>query len=217
MTFYALELDTCPAYGWEGGPNADILIQALRNKHERRNWLDGQLLHTFTLRFQNLRSSEHLEEVKTMFMVMHGPHHTFLCKDYNDFRHGFKADNYAPMPFAVGDGTTTHFQLTKTYSKTVGDVSASFVRDITKPVVDENLVIYVNDVTSEDATVDPLTGDVDFGSNPPPDDAVISWVGEFRCCVRFASFYLPATIDDRFADGEHAVNGSCSLQEVPGE
>lgn len=220
MTFYAIELDTCPAFGWEAGPNADIDIKGLRNKHERRNWPDGVLPHTFSLRFQNVTNADHLEDVKSMFMVMHGPHHSFLCKDYGDFRHGFKSNNWAAMPFAVGDGSTTEFQLTKTYRKGVallGDAAPSLVRDIIKPVA-STVQIYVNGVLQEGSgvvDVNPLTGVVTFAI-APADDAVISWIGEFRVPVRFSNFYLGSTIDNRNSD-DYIVNGGCTLQEVFGE
>lgn len=220
MTFYAIELDTCPAYGWEGGPNTDILIHTLRNKHERRNWIDGVILHTFTLPFQNVNDASHLEDVKTMFMVMHGPHHSFLCKDYSDFRHGFKSDNFAPMQFGVGDAVESVFQLSKTYEKGV----ASFARPITKPV-EAGLKIYVQTggvgpLVEVFPDVNPLTGEVDFDTSfffaIPGTGDLLFWEGEFRVPVRFSSFYLPSTIDGRHGE-DFALNGSCTLQEVVGE
>lgn len=210
MTFYATEIDTCPAYGWQGGPNVDILIRQLRNRHERRNDRSGLALHTFTLPFQNIKDPVYLEEIKAAFLALGGPHHSFLTKDYGDYRHGFARDDYAPMPFGVGDGVTNLFQLSKTY--TFG--SAEFIRDITKPVAGH--VVYVDGVNYGDVA-DSLTGLVDFGSNAPAPGAVLSWAGEFRVPVRFADFYLPSTIDNRFGSGQKAINGSCTLQEVPGE
>jgi len=143
-------------------------------------------------------------------MALGGPHKSFLCKDQGDFRHGF-APSYAPMPFGVGDGTTSIFQLSKTYS--FG--SATYVRPLTKPKAGH--VIYL-DGTPDLETANLLTGIVDFGSSPPGDGVILTWTGEFRVPVRFSDFYLPSTIDNRFGSGgKFATNGTCTLEEVFGE
>lgn len=219
MSFYPIEIDTCPAYGWEAGPNVDIDIKTLRNKHERRNWVDANELMSFSLNFRNIPSVRYLREVLSFFRVMHGPHRSFLAKDYGDFRHGFEA-NDDPMPFATGDGETAEFQLTKTYvagEDVLGDDAPTYVRDITKPVAG-TVTIYVNGV-AVDADVDSLTGMVSFSTaDTPAEGDIVAWTGEFRVCVRFATFYLPSTFDSRRLDDEdYVVNGSCSLVEVPGE
>lgn len=209
MTFYAQEIEACPAYGWQGGPNIDVLIRTLQNRHERRNRRGALVMHTFTLPFQNIRDPAYLQYIKSAYMAMGGPHHSFLVKDYSDFQHGFGPE-FEPMQFGIGDGTTTVFQLTKTYS--FG--SASYERDITKPLAGHK--VFVDGVDFGDMA-SLTTGEVDFGSSPPADGQVLTWSGEFRVPVRFADFYLPATIDNRFGNGQKAMNGSCTLQEVFGE
>ncbi len=208
MTFYATEIDACPAFGWQGGPNIDVLIRTLQNRHERRNKRGDLAMHTYTLPFQNIVDDAYLEHIKSAFMAMGGPHNSFLVKDWADFLHGFGPD-YDHMPFGIGDGMTSVFQLSKTY--TFG--SAFYERPITKPVAGH--IIYI-DGTPDMVTADLLTGEVDFGSSPPGMGEVLTWSGEFRVPVRFADMYLPATIDDR-AGNRYATNGSVTLQEVFGE
>lgn len=213
MTFRPIEIDACPAYGWQGGPNADVLIRALKNRHERRNRRGDLMLHSYTLPFQNIPSEDYLQYIKAAFMALGGPHDSFLVKDYGDFWHGINGSS-AAMPFGVGDGVTTEFQLSKTYTFTDGITTVTYERPITKPRAGH--VIYENGVAAPE-TASLLDGIVDFGSNGPPGNGVIlSWIGEFRVCVRFSDFYLPSTLDSRVGT-QYAANGSCTLTEVPGE
>lgn len=211
MTFIAAELDACPSYGWTGGPNIDILIRTLANKHERRNDESDIVLHSYTLPFAAVPDTDYLEYIKSAYLALRGPHKTFLTKDYGDFRHGFASNNQAPMPFGEGDGAETEFQLSKTYTFGPAD-EASWTRDITKPLA-AGLVVRVNGTITA-VTLDPLTGIVTFAA-APADNAILTWEGEFRVPVRFADFYLPSTIDTKFSTGEFAISGSCSLIEVP--
>lgn len=210
---YLEEIDTCPAFGWESGPAVDVLIRSLRNKHERRMWIDGVIPTNFTLQFVNIKDPDYLEEIIQFYRAMVGPLHTFLAKDYLDYRHGFAATGYAPMQFAVGDSSVSTYQLTKTYRKG----SASFVRPITKPIVaavDDipALVVYVNGVADPSAVVDPLTGWVEFGTGGVADGDLLTWTGEYRVPVRFANFSMPSSVNGRSGE-DLAVTGSCQLTE----
>lgn len=208
MTFFATEIDVCPAFGWEGGPSIDVLIRTLRNKRERRNLRADLFQHSYTLPFQNVKDDVYLEEIKAAYLAMGGPLHTFLAKDFGDYRHGFAGNNYAPMAFGIGDGTTQVFQLSKTY--TFG--AASYVRPITKPVA-SGLLIYRDGSIEGGVVVSTLTGEATFAA-PPGVGEVLAWLGEYRVPVRFSDFMLPSTIDNRIRQGrKFATNGSCSLLE----
>jgi uncharacterized protein (TIGR02217 family) len=202
MTFYAEEIDACPAYGWQGGPTSDVLIRMLRNRHERRNKRGDLMQHSYTLPFQNITSLEYFEHIKSAFMAMGGPHDSFLAKDYWD-------RTAVAQPFGIGDGSTQVFYLSKRY--TFG--SAFYDRPITKPVA--GAIVYL-DGSPTDVVPDPLTGEVDFGDETPGIGAVLTWTGEFRVPVRFADFSLMPSIDNRSGDA-YIMNGSCSLIEVFGE
>lgn len=209
MTFYATEIDICPAYGWEGGPNADVRVKKLKNRHERRNRNGDLIQHTYVLPFRNIRDDDYLAYIKSAFMALGGPTDSFLVKDYGDYLHGMTED--AP-PMVFGRNEEGVYQLSKRYR--FGD--AFYDRPITKPVL-EGLVIYVEGVAT-DAEVDLLTGEVVFATaDEPGEDDETTWSGEFRVPVRFADFSLPSTLDSRASGSRYATNGSCSLVEVFGE
>lgn len=207
MTFYATEIDINPAFGWQAGPAFDVLIRTLRNGSERRNLRTSIARHTFTLPFQNIRAESYLRYIKSAFLALGGPANSFLVKDYGDYTHEVTA-GAGPMQFGTGDGVTTVFQLSKTY--TFG--SASYVRDITKPVA--GAAIYAGG-TSVAPTISTTTGEVTFAA-APGNGVPLYWVGEFRVPVRFQEMSLPATIDNK-GNGDFFKNASCSLIEVIGE
>jgi uncharacterized protein (TIGR02217 family) len=85
MAFYPYELDTCPAYGWQATPTANVLIKTLANRHEKRNKQGDLIQHIFNLPLQNIKDDAYLREVKDAFMALGGPTDSFLTKDYLDF------------------------------------------------------------------------------------------------------------------------------------
>lgn len=200
MTFYAEEIDACPAYGWQGGPTSDVLIRMLRNRHERRNKRGDLMQHSYTLPFQNISSLEYFEEIKSAFMAMGGPHDTFLVKDYWD--HTAENTSLGPAP-----GALIPVQLGKTY--TFG--SASYFRPINKPLA--GAVVYENGVPKS-GTYSLLTGLFTPDSDWEVGELTADF--EFRVQVRFSDFSLMPSIDSRSGD-RYLMNGSCSLIEVFGE
>lgn len=200
--FYPVEMDVCPAYGWQGGPVSDVLIRMLRNRHERRNKRGDLMQHSYTLPFRNILAPAYFEDIKNAFMAMGGPTDSFLANDYWD-------NTATASPFGVGDGVTVEFQLSKRYP--FG--AAFYDRPITKPVA-AGLVVTVDGVPTA-VTLDPLTGRVVFAV-APIDGALLAWSGGFRVPVRFADFSLLPSIDTR-SGGEFVMNGSCALLEVFGE
>lgn len=196
MTFYAVELDICPAYGWQGGPLARTRIRSLRNGHERRNVEADVARHRFTLPFQNIKNMEYLSELKNAHMAMYGMAHSFLVKDWSDYTADGEDLGLAPSG-------QTPVQLVRNYS--FGPVTR--VRDITKPVV----VTVYQDGVAKPGTTDPLTGLFTPTTNWTP-GATLTWTGEFRVPVRFDNDFLAFSIDGR-NQGEAFVNGSVELIE----
>ena len=197
MILPGVELAVCPAYGWQGGPEFETLVKRLRSGHERRRPLWGTVKHRYALPFQNIGSDEYLTDLKSIYLAAMGQAHSFLVKDFSDF----EAVNEV---FGVGDGDEVAFDLLKTYA--VG--AASYTRRILFPV---DATFYVNG-TPADAEFDPDSRKVVFDT-APADQAVLSWSGEFRVLVRFASDAFPMTIDNRMGD-VYAMNGSVELMEV---
>lgn len=191
------ELEICPAYGWQGGPEFNTLIKPLRSGHERRRALWEYAKHRFVLPFQNITDANYLMHLKSVFMAARGSANAFWVKDRSDYR----AEDTA---FGLGDGVETEFDLLLNYQFGI----ASYARRILYPV---DPVFFVNG-SHATATFDPVTKRVIF-SSAPDDGDVLTWTGEFRILVRFAADTLPMTIDNR--SGQHyAMNGSVELVEV---
>lgn len=199
--FYPVEIDACPAYGWQGGPSIDVLIKRLVSGREKRKPQSYVRLHSYILPFQNVTDSEYLDYIKSAFMALGGPTDSFLVKDWGDFR-------AVDEPLGVAPSGSTPVQLLRTYS--FG--AASHSRTITKPVA--GAVISQNG-TPFAGTLDTLTG-LFTPTAPWTPAAILTWDGEFRVPCRFDQMSLQSTIDNRLGQ-EYATNGSVTLVEVLGE
>lgn len=195
---YQIELDICPAYGWQGGPTKDVLIKRLVSGREKRKPQSYYFLHTYILPLQNVAKVEYLAEVKNLYMAMDGATDSFNVKDWGDF----EAVN---EPLGVSPAGSTPVQLLRTYS--VGP--ASRTRIITKPRA--GAVIRQNG-TPKAGTLDLATGLFTPTTAWTP-AAVLTWSGEFMVPVRFDQMSLQSSIDNRLGD-DFAINGSVSLIEV---
>ena len=202
MTFYNIELDICPAYGWVGGPQGDTRIRRLNNRHERRNANGDDVCHVFTLPFANITNADYLAYLKAAHMAMWAQLHSFLVKDWSDYRATNESLGAAPAGTAA-------VQLTRSYH--FGPVTR--VREITKPIA-SGLVVRQNGSVKAGA-VDPLTGQF-VPTTAWTEGAALTWSGEFRVPVRFNSDFLPMSIDS-MSQGQHVMNGSVDLIEVFGE
>ena len=219
MTFYAIQIDECPGFGWEGGAEFATLIRQMENGRNRRKPTRYVALHRYVAPYNNIPVTA-ARNIKRMHMAMIGMAHTFLHIDHVDNKAvDGMPDGTELMEFAVGDGVTTVFQLEKTYDPGGG---ATHVRIITKPDVNGDipgpngepgspLAIYVDGIEPA-ASVDPLTGEVDFGASPPADGAVLSWTGKHYVCVRFNRDDLPFSIDNK-SGTVFITNGSLELIE----
>lgn len=195
MTTIKAELELCPGYGWQVQPEFNTLIKQLRSGRERRRSLWQYVKHRYVLPFANITDDAYLKHLKSVFLVCRGAAESFLVKDYSDYR----ADQAV---FGAGDGVETSFDLY--IVSTFG--TASYARRIFYPV---DPVFYV-DGTPTPATV--ADGVVTFDTAPGP-GSVLSWSGEFRVPVRFATDTFPMTIDNRSGD-RYVMNGSVELVEV---
>ncbi len=203
MAFYPVEIDLCPGFGWQSIPSFNTDIRQLRSGREKRRGLNDVVRHRYMLPYQNITSQAYADSLKSAFLAMRGQLHTFLAKDASDYL----ADGDA---LGIAPSGSTPVQLV--HVATFG--AASYERTITKPVA-AGLVVYQNGI-AKPGTVDTLTGLFTPTTGWTPGD-VLTWSGEFRVQVRFASDLLPMSIDDRFSDGPYAMNGSIELAEVFGE
>lgn len=211
MTFYAIQIEQCPGFGWQGGPEFDTLILPMESGRNRRKVRRPVALHRYVCPFNNIPVTA-ARAIKRIHMAMRGAAHTFLHIDWLDF----EAED---EEFGVGDGTTTVFQLKKTYDPGGG---ATYERDITKPdttgaIVDNagntaSLVIKKGGVVAGSGyTVSATTGEVTF-SVAPTVGQVLTWSGRHYVCVRFNRDDLPFSIDN-VSGTAYITNGSLELIE----
>lgn len=198
---YEIEIDLCPAYGWQGGPSKDVLIKRLVSGREKRKPQSFIFLHSYILPIQNVAKVEYLAQVKNLYMAMEGCTHSFNAKDWGDFE-AFEE------PLGVSPAGSTPVQLLKTYS----EGPASHSRVITKPRA--GAIIYQNGVPKA-GTLDTATG-LFTPTTAWTGAAVLTWTGEFLVPVRFDQMTLVSSIDNRVGL-DYAINGSVTLLEVIGE
>lgn len=122
----------------------------------------------------------------------------FRLKDWTDYYHS-DADYVSnsqpigtstPMTISTGDGVSTLWQITKTYSTPLGTATAAL--DIRKPVA-ANTVIYIDGsplIEGTDYTLDSTTGIINLGAGGTPHGPllgleVLSWTGTFDIPVIF--------------------------------
>jgi uncharacterized protein (TIGR02217 family) len=149
--------------------------------------------------------------VLSLFRAHFGSLYPFRFKDWSDY-------TATDEVFGAGDGSTTQFQLKKTYdpSKILLGVTGSllYVRDIT--LVVGAPVIKVNGVTKTVVTDYNISssGIVTFTSAPTGSPApVLTWTGEFDVPVRFDIDQLPVIM----TMADLASIRSISIKEVIGE
>lgn len=202
MTILDVELDPCVAMGFTGGPEFSTRVTTLRNGHERRNANWANPRHRWTAPFVNLSAADY-RDIKRVFNACLGQAYGFLFKDHLDYQ----ATN---EPLGAAPAGTTAVQLIKTSTADGQD----YVRTITRPVT-TGFTLYQAGVAKA-GTLDSETGLF------TPDTAwtegeALTWTGEFRVPVRFASDWLPFSIDNRRGDGDFAINGQVDIAEVFGE
>lgn len=201
MTFYAMQIEPTPGFGFSGGPTFQTRIDPLASGNEKRNVDWPVCRHRYTAPFNNIPNDAYLA-IKRVFLICRGRAHTFLFRDWGDFT---AADDV----FGTGDGVETVFQL----SKLSTDVSGgTYLRTVTKP---DGVVVTKVGGTITAATVNPAAGTVTF-NDAPADGAVLTWTGRFFVHVRFDTDSLPFTLDNK-SGGTFITNGSVELLEVLNE
>lgn len=108
-----------------------------------------------------------------------GRGYSFRFKDWTDYQFN--------NTFALGDGTTSTFQLQKRYAYG----SLTLYVPLTKPVA-ASMIVAVNGVQTTAYTVDDTTGLLTF-TTPPASGATLAAAGEFERAVRFGADSLPLT------------------------
>lgn len=188
MSFHDVRFPEHVGRGSVSAPGVDVHISKLDSGREVRLSLWDGVLRRFDARYQ-IRSLEMLEEVNRFFIARNGATHSFRYKDPLDYHTGDNPTHRGqtgtrdmPMSPAVGDGSTTQFQLVKTY--TSGSTTVS--RTIVLPV-SGTISLWVDGTAKTegvDYTISYVTGVVTFASALTAGQ-VPEWSGEFDTHVRF--------------------------------
>jgi uncharacterized protein (TIGR02217 family) len=185
MNFHEVRFPSSLSLGSSGGPERRTEIVTLSNGHEERNspWAHSRRRYDAGL---GLRSMDDIAVLIAFFEARHGQLYGFRWKDWADFKTGLPSAPVTAMDQDIGegDGSTTVFQLNKTYSSGEG----SYRRPIRKPVAGSLRLALAGTelVEGTDFAMDGASGMVTFGLPPPP-GAIISAGFEFDVPVRFAT------------------------------
>jgi uncharacterized protein (TIGR02217 family) len=194
MGFHEVRFPTNIDYGSIGGPGYSTNIVETDSGREERiaRWASARRRYNGAY---GIRSFDDLYEVTEFYLARQGPANGFRFKDWLDFTsavNGRGAVTNLDQQIGVGDGTTTQFQLVKTYTSGPNSVS----RNIEKPV-SGSVVVAVDGVGTTSFSVNTTTGIVTFNS-APGNNLVVTAGFQFDVPVRFGAevdLVLPSSID----------------------
>jgi uncharacterized protein (TIGR02217 family) len=183
-----VELDNAFSQGAVGGPTYSTTVTTPSTGYDyaNQNWDTARMQWEIGHTISNVTM---MQTLLAFFRARKGQFRGFLFRDWSDFYVGMTFINdvltqTSSLQFATGDGTTTAFQLTKTYP----DSYNPEVRKITRPISGTLSIFVAASLQTEgaDFTVNYTTGVVTFAHAPANTDA-ISWAGQFNVPVRFNS------------------------------
>lgn len=181
MAFHETRFPTSIALGSTGGPERRTEIAMLGSGFEERNTPWAHSRRRFDAG-SGIKTLDDLYTVISFFEARMGRLHGFRWKDRADYKSCAPSSTVAATDqlIGTGDGSTTAFQITKTYSSG----SQSYTRDIKKPV-SGSVVVALDDVAQASGwSVDTATGIVTFDTAPGADVTVKAGY-EFDVPVRF--------------------------------
>ncbi len=209
MAFHDIRFPVAIGFGSSGGPVRETEIVRLSSGYEVRNVRLAQGLRRYNVGV-GLKTLDDLHTVIAFFEARSGQMHGFRFRDPADHQSCMPSGTVAAtdQSLGTGDGSTTTFQLQKTY----GDGAGSVARAITKPVAG-TVQVAVDGVTADaaDYAVDTTTGVITFDAAPGAGLAVTAGFG-FDTPVRFDTPHLDAAIE-AFSSGRFV---SIPLQEIRG-
>ena len=168
MAFHQIRFPLDVALGTRGGPERATDIVTLHSGREERNsrWAGSRRRYNAGY---GVKSRADLQAVLAFFEERRGRFHSFLWRDGLDHSSGAETPTAFDQIIGTGDGSTTAFQLTKTY----GAAFDPYVRPITKPVEGSaRLAVDGVELAGSGFTVNTLTGMVTLAAAPAADAAV---------------------------------------------
>ncbi|WP_028031304.1 DUF2460 domain-containing protein [Gemmobacter nectariphilus] len=191
MAFHEIRFPDGISRGAKGGPERRTRIVELASGDEERNasWANSRRRYDVSY---GVRRADDLAAVVAFFEARNGRLHAFRFKDWSDYKSCLPSAAPAATDqiIGTGNGATTTFALTKTYTSG----AQSWARAIQKPVAG-TVSVSLNGVAQGSGwSVNTTTGIVTF-TVPPATGAVIRAGFEFDVPVRFDTDELPVTLD----------------------
>jgi len=174
-TFVETQFPPDISYGSSGGSGFSTTVFTTEGGWEQRNinWSMTRAEYDVS---QGIKSRSDMDVLVQFFMAMKGKAYAFRFKDWADYY-------IANQELAVGDGTTTAFQLIKVYTDPLG--LSSFTRTIAKPVTGTLTTVLIAGVPTTAFTVDYTTGMFTFATAPAATHPIVVSYIEFDTPVRF--------------------------------
>ncbi len=175
--------------GSAGGPKFKTFVFGADSGFEARvtSWINTRAEYNVS---QGVKSEDQLEALTNFFYARQGRAYGFRFKDWNDF-------SITSQLLGVGDGSTTTFNLIKTYTsaQTESGETYSYTRRLKKINWNSftNVQVGVALVTANFYTIDYNNGAITFVTAPPAGASVIIGYGEFHVPVRFDTDQLDVT------------------------
>ncbi|MDA5555630.1 DUF2460 domain-containing protein [Shimia sp. MMG029] len=192
MSFHEVQFPTTLSFGSVGGPQRRTEVVTLVNGFEERNtpWAHSRRSYDAGLA---MRSVDDLGVLIAFFEARQGQLNGFRWKDWADYKSCPVSQQvgFEDQVIGLGDGTTTTFQLQKTYESG----AQQYVRPIHKPL-GGTVQIGMDGVLQAlgpDFTVDSATGIVRF-EGAPADGATITAGFEFDVPVRFDTDQIQTSV-----------------------
>ncbi len=182
MAFVDVQFPPDISYGSSGGPEYATDIVASQSGYEQRNVNWEQARARFNVA-HGVKTKAQLDTLVAFFRARKGRAYGFRFKDWTDYQ-------ASQVSIGTGDGTTTQFQLVKSYSS--GAVTET--RIIRKPVSGTVQVYKDSVLQSSGVSVDSTTGVVTFAVAPTT-GVVITASLEFDVPVRFDTDRLSARLE----------------------
>ena len=189
--FHEVRFPSAIGYGSTGGPGFATTVVETASGHEQRN-IEWQQARARYDAGTGLKSEGDLAALIAFFRARMGRAYGFRFKDWSDFKScdPDAAPAATDQPVGTGDGSTTSFQLVKTYQSG----PETFVRPITKPVGDSVRVALDGAEQASGWAVDSATGLITFDA-APADGALVTAGFEFDVPVRFEDDRLTLSLE----------------------
>jgi len=183
MNFHEIQFSQKISYGSTGGPIRKTEIVELGSGHEERNSPWSQSRRAYNAAY-GIKSVDEVHDIMAFFEAREGALYGFRFKDWSDYKSCRPLETVAAtdQPLATGDGSSTVFQLIKTYA----DAQGSQEREISKPVDGTVRLAFDGVEQLTGWLIDSTTGQIVF-SSAPGNGVAITTGYEFDVPVRFQS------------------------------